>query len=118
MTAKLLDLAEGRETHESWWNEHESEVERLLLFADFQQLRPRPHSFSWVPVFGSQKGAIAILEKKGYLLRPAISIRSGIWRSWTPTVKNGNECSGKNRRNSRPSTRLHCFIPGKTSEIF
>ncbi len=74
LTGKLLDLAEGRETPESWrewWSKHKAEVERLLLFADFQQLRPRPHGFSWVPVFGSQKGAIAILERKGVPFEPS-----------------------------------------------
>lgn len=33
LTAKLLDLAEGRETPETWrgwWNEHETELETLL----------------------------------------------------------------------------------------
>ena len=29
------------------------------------KLKPRSHGFSWVPVFGSQKGAITILEKNG-----------------------------------------------------
>ncbi len=33
LTAKLLDMAEGRETPEtwwSWWDEHEMELETLL----------------------------------------------------------------------------------------
>ena len=65
---KLLDLAEGRETPESWWNwwhDHEAELESLLSPGEFLKLKPRTHGFSWVPVFGSQKGAIAILERKG-----------------------------------------------------
>lgn len=68
LTAKLLDLAEGRETPEtwwSWWNEHETELETLLDRGEFLKLKPHRHDFQWVPVFGSQKGAIAILEKSG-----------------------------------------------------
>ena len=68
LTVKLLDLAEGRETPEtwwSWWDEHETELEALLGREEFLKLKPRRHGFQWVPVFGSQKGAIAILEKSG-----------------------------------------------------
>ena len=68
LTEKLLDLAEGRETPEtwrSWWDEHESELETLLNRGEFLKLKPCRHDFQWVPVFGSQKGAIAILEKSG-----------------------------------------------------
>ena len=68
LTVKLLDLAEGRETPEtwrSWWDEHESELETLLNRGEFLKLKPCRHGFQWVPVFGSQKGAIAILEKSG-----------------------------------------------------
>lgn len=68
LTAKLLDLAEGRETPEtwrSWWDEHESELETLLNRGEFLKLKPCRHGFQWVLVFGSQKGAIAILEKSG-----------------------------------------------------
>ena len=68
LTAKLLDLAEGRETPEtwrSWWDEHESELETLLNRGEFLKLKPCRHGFQWVQVFGSQKGAIAILEKSG-----------------------------------------------------
>ena len=68
LTEKLLDLAEGRETPEtwwSWWDEHETELEALLSRGEFLKLKPRRHGFQWVPVFGSQKGAIAILEKSG-----------------------------------------------------
>ena len=68
LTEKLLDLAEGRETPEtwrSWWDEHESELETLLNRGEFLKLKPCRHGFQWVPVFGSQKGAIAILEKSG-----------------------------------------------------
>lgn len=68
LTAKLLDLAEGRETPEtwrSWWDEHESELETLLNRGEFLKLKPCRHGFQWVPVFGGQKGAIAILEKSG-----------------------------------------------------
>ena len=68
LTAKLLDLAEGRETPEtwrSWWDKHESELETLLNRGEFLKLKPCRHGFQWVPVFGSQKGAIAILEKSG-----------------------------------------------------
>ena len=68
LTAKLLDLAEGRETPETWqnwWDEHETELEALLSRGEFLKLKPCRHGFQWVPVFGSQKGAIAILEKSG-----------------------------------------------------
>lgn len=68
LTEKLLDLAEGRETPETWqnwWDEHEPELEALLSRGEFLKLKPCRHGFQWVPVFGSQKGAIAILEKSG-----------------------------------------------------
>ena len=68
VTEKLLDLAEGRETPETWqnwWDEHEPELETLLSRGEFLKLKPCRHGFQWVPVFGSQKGAIAILEKSG-----------------------------------------------------
>ena len=68
LTAKLLDLAEGRETPEawrSWWDAHEPELEALLSRGEFLKLKPCRHGFQWVPVLGSQKGAIAILEKSG-----------------------------------------------------
>ena len=66
LITKLLDLAEGRETPESWrewWNEHEAELESMLNRGEYLKLKPCQHSFQWVPLFGSQKGAIAILEK-------------------------------------------------------
>lgn len=66
LITKLLDLAEGRETHESWrewWNEHEAELESMLNRGEYLKLKPCQHGFQWVPLFGSQKGAIAILEK-------------------------------------------------------
>ena len=65
---KLLDLVEGRETPESWqkwWNEHEQELALLLNRGEFLKLKPLRHGFQWVPVLGSQKGAVAILEKSG-----------------------------------------------------
>lgn len=68
LTEKLLDLVEGRETPESWrnwWDEHETELEALLSRGEFLKLKPCRHGFQWVPVFGSQKRAIAILEKSG-----------------------------------------------------
>ena len=68
LTAKLLDLVEGRETPESWrnwWDEHEPELETLLSRGEFLKLKPCRHGFQWVPVLTSQKGAIAILEKSG-----------------------------------------------------
>ena len=68
LTEKLLDLAEGRETPETWqnwWDEHETELEALLSRGEFLKLKPCRHGFQWVPVVGSQKGAIAILEKSG-----------------------------------------------------
>lgn len=68
LTAKLLDLAEGRETPEtwrSWWDKHEPELETLLNRGEFLKLKPCQHDFRWVPVLTSQKRAIAILEKSG-----------------------------------------------------
>ena len=68
LTVKLLDLAEGRETPETWqnwWDEHEPELETLLNRGEFLKLKPCRHDFQWVPVLTSQKGAIAILEKSG-----------------------------------------------------
>ena len=68
LTVKLLDLAEGRETPETWrnwWDEHEPELEALLNRGEFLKLKPCRHDFQWVPVLTSQKGAIAILEKSG-----------------------------------------------------
>ena len=68
LTVKLLDLVEGRETPEawrSWWDAHEPELEALLSRGEFLKLKPCRHGFQWVPVLGSQKGAIAILEKSG-----------------------------------------------------
>ncbi len=40
-------------------------MEALLSRGEFLKLKPCRHGFQWVPVFGSQKGAIAILEKSG-----------------------------------------------------
>ena len=68
LIAKLMDLAEGRETPEtwrSWWDEHEPELETLLNRGEFLKLKPCRHDFQWVPMLTSQKGAIAILEKSG-----------------------------------------------------
>ena len=68
LIAKLIDLAEGRETPETWqnwWDEHEPELETLLNRGEFLKLKPCRHDFQWVPVLTSQKGAIAILEKSG-----------------------------------------------------
>ena len=41
--SKCLNLVEGRENPESWWgwwNEHESEVEKLLNHGEFLKLKP------------------------------------------------------------------------------
>ena len=68
LIAKLMDLAEGRETPETWqnwWDEHEPELETLLNRGEFLKLKPCRHNFQWVPMLTSQKGAIAILEKSG-----------------------------------------------------
>ncbi|OUN39194.1 SMI1/KNR4 family protein [Faecalibacterium sp. An77] len=68
LTAELLDLVEGRESPETWrgwWDEHEPELEALLSRGEFLKLKPCRHGFQWVPVLGSQKEAIAILEKSG-----------------------------------------------------
>ena len=53
LTVKLLDLAEGRETPEtwwSWWDKHEPELETLLNRGDFLKLKPRRHGFQWVHI--------------------------------------------------------------------
>lgn len=58
LTVKLLNLVEGRETPETWWNwwdEHETELEALLSRGEFLKLKPCRHGFQWVPVFGSQR---------------------------------------------------------------
>ena len=68
LTEKLLDLVEGRETPEtwsSWWDEHETELESPAESGRVSEAKALPDGFQWVPVFGSQKGAIAILEKSG-----------------------------------------------------
>ena len=68
LIAKLLDLAEGRETPESWrawWENHALELEVLLIRGELLKLKPCQHGFQWVPVLTSQKGAITILEKNG-----------------------------------------------------
>ena len=86
LTEKLLDLVEGRETPEtwwSWWDEHETELEALLSRGEFLKLKPCRHGFQWVPVFGSQKGAIAILEK---------TVGPGVWQP-----KGSHRHSGKER---------------------
>ena len=48
LTAKLLDLVEGRETPESWrnwWDEHEPELETLLSRGEFLKLKLCPSRF-------------------------------------------------------------------------
>ena len=78
LTAKLLDLAQGRETPESWrgwWDEHEPELETMLNRGEFLKLKPCQHGFQRVSVLTSQKGAITILEKSGRRPAPAPSRR-------------------------------------------
>lgn len=68
LIVKLLDLAEGRETPESWrnwWDEHEPELEVLLKRGEFLKLKPCKHGFKWVVMLTSQKGAISILNNHG-----------------------------------------------------
>ena len=48
LAIKLLDLAEGRETPESWrswWDEHEPELENLLSRGEFLKLKTCRHDF-------------------------------------------------------------------------
>ena len=62
LAIKLLDLAEGRETPESWrswWDEHEPELENLLSRGEFLKLKPCRHDFRWVPVLTSEKSGTA-----------------------------------------------------------
>ena len=111
LTEKLLDLVEGRETPEtwrSWWDEHETESEALLSRGEFLKLKPCRHGFQWVPVFGSQKGAIAILEKSGTAFEASNLYQERYLRSWTLSARNRSKYSGKSKRNSRPTTRS-CF---------
>lgn len=59
LTEKLLDLAEGRETPETWqnwWDEHEPELETLLSRGEFLKLKPCRHGFKWVPVLAAKRG--------------------------------------------------------------
>ncbi len=59
LIAKLMDLAEGRETPEtwrSWWDEHEPELETLLNRGEFLKLKPCRHDFQWVPMLTEQAG--------------------------------------------------------------
>lgn len=110
LTEKLLDLVEGRETPESWrnwWDEHETELEALLSRGEFLKLKPCRHGFQWVPVFGSQREPSPFWKRTVQHLRPAISTRSGIWRSWTLSVRSRSGCRGKSKRNSRPITRSY-----------
>ena len=59
LTAKLLDLVEGRETPESWrnwWDEHEPELETLLSRGEFLKLT-LPTRFSVGPGVWQPKGS-------------------------------------------------------------
>ena len=60
LAIKLLDLAEGRETPESWrswWDEHEPELENLLSRGEFLKLKPCRHDFRWGPGADQPKGS-------------------------------------------------------------
>ena len=61
----MLRAEKTPESWREWWNEHEAELESMLNRGEYLKLKPCQHGFQWVPVFGSQKGAIAILEKNG-----------------------------------------------------
>ena len=52
LTEKLLDLAEGRETPETWqnwWDEHETELEALLSRGRISETEALPTRFSVGP---------------------------------------------------------------------
>ena len=116
LTEKLLDLAEGRETPETWqnwWDEHETELEALLSRGEFLKLKPCRHGFQWVPVFGSQKGAIAILEKSGTAFEASNLYQERYLAELDAFCKEQERVQrekqkGKSKRNSRPTTRS-CF---------
>ena len=107
LTAKLLDLVEGRETPEtwrSWWDEHETELEALLSRGEFLKLKPCRHGFQWVPVFGSQKGAIAILEKSGIAFEASNLYQERYLAELDAFCKEQERVQReKQKRNSRPS---------------
>ena len=108
LTAKLLDLVEGRETPETWqnwWDEHETELEALLSRGEFLKLKPCRHGFQWVPVFGSQKGAIAILEKSGTAFEASNLYQERYLAELDAFCKEQER--GKSKRNSRPATRSY-----------
>ena len=68
LTARLADLAQGKDTPESWqqwWDEHKEQTASLLSPGEFLQLRPRQHGFKWVPLLAGQKVAVAILQSAG-----------------------------------------------------
>lgn len=78
---KLLSLAEGKETPDSWqnwWLKYEHELEKVLSRGEFLKLKPKSHDFIWVPIFTSQKGAIEILERKGCHFLKVICIKKSI----------------------------------------
>ena len=105
--SKCLNLVEGRENPESWWgwwNEHESEVEKLLNHGEFLKLKPRSHGFSWVPVFGSQKGAITILEKNGIAFEISNLYQERYLEELDAYCKEQKRVQREKQRNSRHST--------------
>ena len=100
LITKLLDLAEGRETPESWrewWNEHEAELESMLNRGEYLKLKPCQHGFQWVPLCGSQKGAIAILEKNSIAFEADVYKRQGL-----PHCLRHGTGAGKLRHHWRP----------------
>lgn len=108
LTVKLLDLAEGRETPEtwrSWWDKHESELETLLNRGEFLKLKPCRHGFQWVPVLTSQKGAIAILEKSGTAFKASDLYQERYLAKLDAFCEEQKREQRKSKRNSRPVTR-------------
>ena len=108
LTAKLLDLVEGRETPESWrnwWDEHEPELETLLSRGEFLKLKPCRHGFQWVPVFGSQKRAIAILEKSGTAFEASNLYQERYLAELDAFCKEQKRVQRESKRNSRPATQ-------------
>ena len=117
LIAKLIDLAEGRETPETWrnwWDEYEPELETLLNRGEFLKLKPCRHDFRWVPVLTSQKGAIAILEKSGTAFEASKLYQEQYLTELDAFCKERSEYSGKNKRSSRPTTRS-CFADTPSS---
>lgn len=108
LIAKCLNLAEGRETPESWrtwWDSHETELVELLSRADFLDLRPCRHEFAWVPVLTSQKGAVRLLREWGVPFKASRVYRNQYWAELDAYVK------GRERMRREKQKQLKARFP-------